>query len=687
MRALFAAALIASQASAHAEQLVPLDPAWRVLPGDHPDCGDPALDDDAAVPIDAYARRTVLSAAACFRATASTPATGEPLGLALGAMSGAAYRIWADGAPIAANGDVATGRGSRGVLTTLYTIPATAGPRVTIAIQIRTSPPDAAWHGGVIPWDRPQAVLGPRALLGQTTRARLDLTRLVVRLVVATLYALLGVFHLLLFYKRRQLSAYLFWALSMLSYSAWMTYTILEDVSSPITYELIDRGAAFAYLVCLFSMEGTWRLVGQGRMPRHLRALQLALVACAALHFLALETFSKIVPYTVLMAVIGVAGLLGIVVVLVMAAWRGDPEARTLVGGAIIVIILFTGETVADAVHLAHGGAAELLYSGTEIGFVIFSFAMVMALANRFSRSLEALDATNRQLQSTYDAAARFVPTDLLRILGHRTIQDVRLGDQVATQMSTLFCDLRGFSTLAEKIGPPRAFELINEFLRCMEPEIYAHGGLIVQYLGDGIMALFPGDPDDAVRAGIAMHAALARFNAERGAGDDPLAIGIGVNTGLVMVGTIGGVERLGSSVIGDAVNVASRLEGMTKLYGAAMLVGERTAEELGARDAYSLRELDRVVAKGKTSALSIYEVLDVLTAAERAARERTKPRYAAALAALKRGAFEEAATGFAAVAAEDPGDRAASVMSERAAELAARPPEGWVGATLLATK
>ncbi len=167
--------------------------------------------------------------------------------------------------------------------------------------------------------------------------------------------------------------------------------------------------------------------------------------------------------------------------------------------------------------------------------------------------------------------------------------------------MSTLFADVRGFSALAEKVGPKETFDIINRYLAFMEPAIHGHGGFILQYLGDGIMALFPKRADDAVHAGIEMHRALVRLNeARRGTGEAPLVIGIGINTGTVMVGTIGGTERLDSGVVGDSVNVASRIEGMTKMYGAALLLGDRTVEALEDRDAFTLREIDRVVAKGR---------------------------------------------------------------------------------------
>jgi class 3 adenylate cyclase len=301
---------------------------------------------------------------------------------------------------------------------------------------------------------------------------------------------------------------------------------------------------------------------------------------------------------------------------------------------------------------------------------------------------LVALDLAHDQLQLTYDAAARFVPTDLLRILGHQSIRDVRLGDQVAHPMSTLFADIRGFSALAEAIGPARTFEVINRYLSFMEPAIHANRGLILQFLGDGIMALFPGTADDSVRGAIAMHQALARFNAERiAAGEAPLRVGIGINTGTVMVGTIGGRERLDSSVIGDSVNLASRIEGMTKMYGVALLIGEQTHRALQRPSDFALREVDRVVAKGTTIGQSIYEVLDILAEEPRKPRVASLAAYASALDAFKRGAFAQARQGFQEVTKSDTADPAAAAMLARSAEMEAHPPASWMGATKLETK
>lgn len=142
--------------------------------------------------------------------------------------------------------------------------------------------------------------------------------------------------------------------------------------------------------------------------------------------------------------------------------------------------------------------------------------------------------------------------------------------------MSVLFANIRSFTSLSEKMTPADNFKFINAYLSRMQPVINQHHGFIDKYIGDAIMALFSGDADNAVQAGIAMLQKLAEYNQSRQrSGYVPIQIGIGINTGLLMLGTVGGEERMDGTVISDAVNRASRIEGMTKMYGATLLITE----------------------------------------------------------------------------------------------------------------
>jgi len=215
-------------------------------------------------------------------------------------------------------------------------------------------------------------------------------------------------------------------------------------------------------------------------------------------------------------------------------------------------------------------------------------------------------------LQQTETAYGRLVPHQLLNLLEAKSIVDVKLGDQVERKMTIMFTDIRDFTPLSESMTPAENFEFINSYLSQMEPVISRHRGIIDKYIGDAIMALFEHGADDAVSGAIAMLERLSYYNAGRvRAGYTPVNIGIGLNTGMVMIGTVGGINRMDSTVIGDAVNLTARLEEATKTYHAPLIISQNTLYDLADPAKYDIRFLDRIRVKGKSQPLSIYEVFD----------------------------------------------------------------------------
>ena len=230
-------------------------------------------------------------------------------------------------------------------------------------------------------------------------------------------------------------------------------------------------------------------------------------------------------------------------------------------------------------------------------------------LASSFASMRDAVRRTILDLKHTNVSIERFVPQAFLSIVGKPSVADVELGDNRRRTMSILFSDIRGFTTLSERMTPDETFAFINTYLERMGPVIRDHHGFIDKYIGDAIMALFT-NADDALRAGLAMLAALDGFNAERrAAGLEPIEIGIGINTGSLMLGTIGEKHRMDGTVISDAVNLAARIEGLTKDYAAPMLISEFTYRELSDPEASAIRPVDVVVVKGKTRPVAIYAV------------------------------------------------------------------------------
>ncbi len=202
------------------------------------------------------------------------------------------------------------------------------------------------------------------------------------------------------------------------------------------------------------------------------------------------------------------------------------------------------------------------------------------------------------------------MPKQMLEVLGKRDIRDVGVGDSVEGTMTVLFSDIRRFTTLSEGLTPKQTFAFVNDYLRRMEPLITRHGGFIDKYIGDAIMAVFPGSADDAVRASAAMLRELAAFNAERGEPGVPaLEIGIGLHRGPLMLGTVGGVNRMEGTVIGDTVNLASRVESLTKTMGVSLLVTGATVAAIRDPDAFRFEAVGTERVRGRDEAVELFTV------------------------------------------------------------------------------
>ncbi|MEG4321086.1 MULTISPECIES: AAA family ATPase [unclassified Microcoleus] len=264
-------------------------------------------------------------------------------------------------------------------------------------------------------------------------------------------------------------------------------------------------------------------------------------------------------------------------------------------------------------------------------------------------------------------AFERFVPRQFLQFLDKESIVDVKLGDQVQQEMSVLFSDIRDFTTLSESMTPQDNFNFINAYLSRLEPAITANEGFIDKYIGDAIMALFSGEADNAVKAGIDMLHRLAEYNQHRAAsGYVPIKIGIGINTGSLILGTVGGKNRMDSTVISDAVNLASRIESLTKKYGVSMLISHETFYSLPDSNQYAIRLIDRVAVKGKSETVSIFEVFDADRPETYEGKVATRTVFEEALVLYHLQKLRDAERLFAECLRRNPTDKAAQIYQQR---------------------
>lgn len=224
-------------------------------------------------------------------------------------------------------------------------------------------------------------------------------------------------------------------------------------------------------------------------------------------------------------------------------------------------------------------------------------------------RSAESrLRVLNEHQRALVEASVRFVPRPFLEFLGRSDLTLVERGDSTRQQLGILFSDLRGFTTLAETRSAQEIFDLLNRYLDAVVPSIHANHGFVDKYIGDAIMALFPHKAERAVKAAIEMFHKLYTFVEEDGV---KLSMGVGIHWGEVVLGTLGSEDRWESTVIGDTVNLAARLEGMTKIYSCPLIISDSVLGSLPSDHDFALRPLDRVRVKGRTTPVTIYEVID----------------------------------------------------------------------------
>ena len=252
---------------------------------------------------------------------------------------------------------------------------------------------------------------------------------------------------------------------------------------------------------------------------------------------------------------------------------------------------------------------------GTSDGFLfpfgILSFMLLQAffLVRLFASSI---DRTRR----ISDMFRKFVPVQFLKKLGKKTTENIPIGIAKEEELTISFSDIRSFSTVAEEMSSQELLIYLNNFFEKMDAPIRHNYGFIDKYIGDSIMSIFDRKdeehiyhPGDALRAGIAMHEVQRNYDLQHNS-MFPIKFGIGIHTGRVILGTVGSAFRMDSTVIGNAVNLTSRLEWLTKYFDAQIIISESVLRLINPSD-YHLRQLDRVVVKGNSNIISIYEVFD----------------------------------------------------------------------------
>jgi len=265
------------------------------------------------------------------------------------------------------------------------------------------------------------------------------------------------------------------------------------------------------------------------------------------------------------------------------------------------------------------------------------------------------------------------------------------LGGQ-ATEATILFSDVRGFTTITEELGAQGTVQLLNDYFTIMVDCITEQDGMLDKFIGDAIMAAFGipvshgEDEDKALRASINMISRLWEWNTEREAqGLMPVDMGIGLNTDSVVSGNIGSPKRMDYTVIGDGVNLAARLESACKQYAARILISEYTHDKL--KGVYRSREVDRVVVKGKTQPVGVYEILDFHTAETFPNVMEVLNHFKDGLEKYRVGNWDPAIKAFKEALKLNEGDHVSKMYIERCQLLKKKNPKDWDGVWVMTSK
>ncbi|MBN2441957.1 MAG: adenylate/guanylate cyclase domain-containing protein [Spirochaetales bacterium] len=295
------------------------------------------------------------------------------------------------------------------------------------------------------------------------------------------------------------------------------------------------------------------------------------------------------------------------------------------------------------------------------IGCLVYYFTYLYnAFLNKARLEMQKQRIATEKLIEVNKVFGRFVPNNFLRLLNKKNIMEVRLGDQIQMHMTVMFADIRSFTTLSEKMTPKENFEFLNSLLKFFGPTVRHFQGFVDKYIGDAVLSLFPIKVSHAVSAAVEIQRLIALFNKERiREKKPPVKMGFGINSGDVIAGIIGEEERMEETVISDAVNIASRLESLTKLYGSGIIISGDALGHITEEQNFQSRFLDNIQVEGKILPVSVFEVLD-LSDPEQQKRFENKDIYKTGWDFYCDGRIDEAIEKFEYILALNPDDIAA---------------------------
>ena len=268
---------------------------------------------------------------------------------------------------------------------------------------------------------------------------------------------------------------------------------------------------------------------------------------------------------------------------------------------------------------------------------------------------------THLNLHNIHSATSKFVPDAFIKTVGRKSITEVRLGDYAEKEVSVLFTDIRDYTRLSEQMTPKDTFRFVKSYVGKMGPIIQKNNGFVNQYLGDGLMCIFDKNPDDALRACVEMQMIISDYNLTRiKKGRSEIRVGMGLYTGQLVMGIIGDEKRNEPTSISSSVNSASRIEGLTKHFGARILMAKESLDALEDPSNFNFRYLGKSKVKGQEHSIELYECINADSKDQFDKKLKSTNKFNQAIHDFIDGEFEKAKNSFEEIYLENVGDQVA---------------------------
>ncbi len=306
-----------------------------------------------------------------------------------------------------------------------------------------------------------------------------------------------------------------------------------------------------------------------------------------------------------------------------------------------------------------------------------------------YEKGLQEAREREEAIRKIHDISTKFVPYEFIHSLGKKTLTEINLGDQVERKVTVMFCDIRDFTSFSEALAPEDNFLFINAFNKRMGPIVRKNNGFINQYLGDGFMAIFPGKTIDALKAAVEMHRSLEAYNVERQEKNwRAIRMGVGMQTGKLIMGITGDIERMEAATISDTVNTAARIEGLSKHYGTSILLTGDCMSELNPANQFDFRYLGLVQVKGRKKPLEIFECINGDPGDLYGLKIETLGIFDEGMEQYFKREFAMSALTFQQVLKQNPADKTARLFLNRSANLITQElSEDWRGVETMQLK